>query len=254
MSASSVQTYFLHYCLFPLNRYIIAPFPLVISLPKNTFLTVSNIIYPDGFSGDWSGGTIPVGCSQSVTVSFTPTVRQAYDGFILVESDASSGEAYQSISGSTPEPGEVYWLVTFDSGDHGVISSSWDSVYVQQGFSAIAPSATPDPFWTFTGWDSSANNVQQNLTLTAQYRFTLPATIFKEPFNAFTETPGFVTASFRLTDLSGQGVNIPFNMVEHPDFFTVKEDGETLSPSESSLQVDKMYEIENSKLQMVLML
>ena len=38
-------------------------------------LTVSGISYPAGFSGNFASGTIAPGGSQSVTVTFAPTVR-----------------------------------------------------------------------------------------------------------------------------------------------------------------------------------
>ena len=62
-------------------------------------LTVSGIIYPSGFSGNWSG-VLPPGGSQSVNVAFTPTAVQSYQGNIMVSSDATSGRAVLPASGT----------------------------------------------------------------------------------------------------------------------------------------------------------
>ena len=62
-------------------------------------LTVSGILYPSGFSGNWSGGVIAARASQNVTVTFTPTAAQAYSGNITVNSNAAGGAVKWSVSG-----------------------------------------------------------------------------------------------------------------------------------------------------------
>jgi sulfatase modifying factor 1 len=63
-------------------------------------LTISGITFPAGFSGDWNGGTIAAGGSQSLTVTFTPTADQFYGGNITIDSDASAGLGSISCSGT----------------------------------------------------------------------------------------------------------------------------------------------------------
>ncbi len=63
---------------------------LTISNSGNSPLTVTDISYPDMFSGQWSG-TIAAGGSQAVTVTFAPTAQGNYGGPITVNSDATSG-------------------------------------------------------------------------------------------------------------------------------------------------------------------
>jgi streptogramin lyase len=65
-----------------------------------TTLTVSNLSYPAGFSGDWSAGTISPGGSINVTVRFAPLTDVTYTGSITVTSDAPSGSDSIPVSGT----------------------------------------------------------------------------------------------------------------------------------------------------------
>lgn len=65
----------------------------------NSALTVSDISYPLGFNGTWSG-TIAKNASQSVQVTFAPTLVQAYGGTVTVVSDKTSGTNTISCSGT----------------------------------------------------------------------------------------------------------------------------------------------------------
>lgn len=57
----------------------------------NSVLTVSSIVLPAGFTADWASGMIAAGASQNVTVTFAPSVVQAYGGTITVSSDKTDG-------------------------------------------------------------------------------------------------------------------------------------------------------------------
>lgn len=63
-------------------------------------LTVSGITYPGGFSGNWSGGVLTPGQSQSVTVTFAPLTGTSYSGTITVASDKTSGTNTVAASGT----------------------------------------------------------------------------------------------------------------------------------------------------------
>ncbi len=79
-------------------------------------LTVSSIVYPAGFSGDWSGGSIAPGATQNVTVTFSPTVVQAYHGTVAVISDMTSGTSTVSLSAiSVPVGGGSTDMFVYDS-------------------------------------------------------------------------------------------------------------------------------------------
>jgi len=72
---------------------------LTIANNGNATLTVSNITYPTGFSGAWSG-TIPPNNSQPVTVTFAPALATAYAGNVIVNSDATGGNDTLQVSGT----------------------------------------------------------------------------------------------------------------------------------------------------------
>jgi hypothetical protein len=73
---------------------------VTISNTGNSTLTVSSINYPTAFSGNWSGGTIGVGSSRDVLVTFSPAAVANYGGTITVTSDKTSGTNTISCSGT----------------------------------------------------------------------------------------------------------------------------------------------------------
>lgn len=73
---------------------------LTIGNSGNTALSVNNINYPAGFSGNWNSGTIPVGGTRKVTVTFAPTATTAYGGTVTVNSDATGGSGSIAASGT----------------------------------------------------------------------------------------------------------------------------------------------------------
>ena len=66
----------------------------------NTSITVSSITYPNGFSGNWSGGAIAAGTSKNVLVTFAPSVVQTYSGVVTVNSNSGSEIITLPINGS----------------------------------------------------------------------------------------------------------------------------------------------------------
>jgi archaellum component FlaG (FlaF/FlaG flagellin family) len=72
---------------------------LAVKNTGNLTLTVSNISYPEGFSGIYSG-TLAPGASKAVTVTFRPTSKKDYGGNIVVMSNRSAGRNYVSASGT----------------------------------------------------------------------------------------------------------------------------------------------------------
>jgi hypothetical protein len=62
-------------------------------------LTVSGINGPAGYTASWTSGTIPPGTSQAVTIRFSPTAEQTYNGTVTVQSDKTSGTETTSVSG-----------------------------------------------------------------------------------------------------------------------------------------------------------
>jgi len=77
---------------------------LIITNSGSLTLAVSNIAYPAGYSGNWSGA-IPAGGVQSVTVTFSPTAPVVYTGNLVVSSDATAGINTRTLFGAgTPPP------------------------------------------------------------------------------------------------------------------------------------------------------
>jgi hypothetical protein len=66
----------------------------------NSPLTVTSISYPDGFSGNWSGGVIPPSDSRLVAVKFLPVAMTSYGGMVTVNSDMTSGTNTMAASGN----------------------------------------------------------------------------------------------------------------------------------------------------------
>lgn len=71
---------------------------MTISNAGNSMLTVSNINFPSGFSGSFSG-TIASGATANVTVTFSPVANQPYLSTITVVSDATFGTNTITASG-----------------------------------------------------------------------------------------------------------------------------------------------------------
>ena len=63
-------------------------------------LTVTNINYPDGFGGDWSGGTLAAGASQNVMVTFSPKAFQSYSGLVKVATDMTGWTTAVTVTGA----------------------------------------------------------------------------------------------------------------------------------------------------------
>ncbi|WOO43520.1 InlB B-repeat-containing protein [Rubellicoccus peritrichatus] len=78
----------------------------------------------------------------------------------------NSGSAYYyDISAPNPPIN-----VTFAIGDNGIRTGGGElTQLVKVGSTAIEPIVTPNPGWTFIGWDLSYTNVTSDLTVTAQY-------------------------------------------------------------------------------------
>ena len=67
-------------------------------------LTVSGITSPDGYTLNWTNGTIAPGGLQQVAVRFTPTAARSYDGMLTVNGDHTSGTNTAALSGAGAPP------------------------------------------------------------------------------------------------------------------------------------------------------
>jgi hypothetical protein len=127
---------------------------LTISNTGNSTLNVSAIIYPNGFSGAWSG-TIAAGTSHDVTVTFQPTeVGRSYDGSITVLSDATSGVNTTFSWGFCPsEPTTV-----FQPGPEGkdTYYGTWYATEGDGSAEAMLFGGWGDAYYSFIEFDLSA--------------------------------------------------------------------------------------------------
>jgi len=107
---------------------------LAIKNTGNSPVTVSNITYPTGFSGSWSG-PIAAGSTQNVTVTFAPITTISYGGSITVTSNATGSPTTIAVSGTggAAVPGAV------GPGSTVTPYSQWTAQYSL----VSGPSATP---------------------------------------------------------------------------------------------------------------
>ncbi len=62
-------------------------------------LTISNITFPAGFSGDFSSNTIAPGAAQNLTITFSPVVARTYSGTVRITSNSTLGAHAVLVSG-----------------------------------------------------------------------------------------------------------------------------------------------------------
>lgn len=67
-------------------------------------LTVTGLTGPAGYAASWTSGVIAPGTSQAVTIRFTPTATQTYNGTLTVNSDSTSGVNTTSVTGRGQGP------------------------------------------------------------------------------------------------------------------------------------------------------
>ena len=73
---------------------------LTISNVGTAALAVTGITYPDGFSGNWSSGTIEAGGSQPVIVTFSPTAATSYNGTVTVNCNKTNATDTNTVPAS----------------------------------------------------------------------------------------------------------------------------------------------------------
>ena len=70
---------------------------------------------------------------------------------------------------------EITYTVTFNSGNHGTITSGDNVQVIQYGLDAIAPEITPETGYHFVGWDKDYTNVTSDISATAIYKYNYSA-------------------------------------------------------------------------------
>jgi hypothetical protein len=157
---------------------------LTISNGGNSTLTVSNITYPAGFGGNWPGGPITNGESQSVTVTFSPAAATNYDGTVTVASDATSGADTIPISGFGANDSLVLTVIT--NGD-GAVSPNLNGKSLKANMKHTL-TATAKSGNVFSNWTGSITTNKNPLTFTMESGMVLEANFVTNPFLPFVGT------------------------------------------------------------------
>jgi len=169
----------------------------------NMPLNVSSVSYPAGFTGDWNGGTIAAGASQTVTVTFAPAAGQTYGGTVTVNSDKTAGTETIAISGT----GLSRIIGVSDNlafGDVIVSKTKQMSFTVSNsGNSAITVSSVSYPAGFSGSWSGTiAAGGSQNVTVTFS-----PTTV--QAYTGTVTVNSDKTAGLNTIAISGNGIADP---------------------------------------------
>ena len=129
-------------------------------------LEVTSINFPEGFSSDWTSGTVTAQSAQEVTVTFSPTEPRTYGGDIVVNSNAGMQQISISATGSAvaslDNRIDVSGLIrTFPNPAHDYIDIDLSAVNEQQLQLAIYDMAGNRKISTLTNYN---NQVRVDLT------------------------------------------------------------------------------------------
>lgn len=95
-------------------------------------LTVSSVALPGGYTASWNAGTIAAGSSQAVTIRFSPTAVQSYNGTVVVNGDQTSGTNTIAVSGTGVAPPRIVVSGTIRDGTSGGVLPGI-TVFVDEG-------------------------------------------------------------------------------------------------------------------------
>ncbi len=192
-------------------------------------LDVSGIEFPDGFSSDWTSGSISPGSSQNVTITFAPTQVRNYSGSITILSNATSGTGSRTVSGSgTPE-------LTLS-----ITSEDWNAL-PSGGSNNFNVMASWKWSWSLSGgqgWIQTSEALNQTGNRVFSYTVT-PNTSVIPRTAMITLTSGALMRTHTINQpgrsdlaLSGNGVQIANgdatpSLADHTDFGIAAVDGDT---------------------------
>ncbi len=169
---------------------------MVISNLGNTNLTVSNITYPLGFSGAFSGVIAP-GSSQNVTVTFMPPSAAHFGGAVIVNSDATGGVNTISASGFGANNNLFLVVITNGAGTVAPVLTA-KALVAGKKYTLTATAKTGN---VFSNWTGSVTTNKSSLTFVMEPGTILSANFVTNPFlpvkgtynGLFTATNGDVT-------------------------------------------------------------
>lgn len=121
---------------------------LRLSNTGNTTLTVSQITYPDGFTGAWTGQIAPGG-SQDIPVLFAPVAQAAYGGNLVISSDVDTGARTAAITGSGYFPLTNTWTLWWQHTNGSLAIWTMNGTNAVQSAHLSPPSS--GPAWRVVG-------------------------------------------------------------------------------------------------------
>ena len=151
---------------------------LSISNAGSATLNVSNIVYPPGFSGAFSGPIAP-GAAQAVTVTFSPAAVTNYGGTITVNSDAVSGT--NTIVPSGYGASGTLELIIAINGNGTVSPPNLNGKTLVAGKNYTVR-AVPKSGNIFAGWTGSIDTTRNPLSFAMQPSTLLVANFIPSPF------------------------------------------------------------------------
>ncbi len=149
----------------------------------NTALNVASIRYPAGYNGNWAGSLVEPGTPRNVTVSFNPSTAGTYNGNILVNSDATSGNNSIAVSGqATPQPASSRIISLSGNlafGNVGVGSSKTGTLTIQNnGSSVLTVSNITFPEAVTGDWSAGQIAPQTSKAVTITFKPARPGVFF----------------------------------------------------------------------------
>ena len=149
-------------------------------------------LYPNTSSATWSFDPVDYTLT-SVTSSATKYAGYYTNGTLDMMRATTSAPTngyvmLYSTSAEEPDPGAVYYTVTFQDWDGTVLKTQ----RVKEGESATAPANPTRPLYTFIGWDVDFSVITSDLIVTAQYE-------------AYIAPEGFATIILQAGDVWGDG-------------------------------------------------
>ena len=112
-------------------------------------LSVTGITIPDGYTLNWSNGTIAPGGLQQVAVRFAPTAARGYDGTLTVNGDHTGGTSTASLSGRGAAPAPALATITGTAAEPGSGALGGATIEIRDGPDA-KKTTTTDATGTFT--------------------------------------------------------------------------------------------------------
>jgi hypothetical protein len=95
----------------------------------NSTLTITDITWPEGFSGDWTSGDIPSKGQRTINVTFSPLDQTTYSGSLAVASNATATPPNFPLSGKGIS--DVY------EGDLNILSQEELEAFIQKGYTSV---------------------------------------------------------------------------------------------------------------------